>query len=126
MKTPKNVNVELLKNNSIRMSLVENVAEYPMKEQLRKLPIEQKDLLACYALLQTDKEGVSAIIDAINYNQPTLPWPMDKVKFNKHPNYNPIRYFEDVVFNLNLYKSQITAIIQEQEEGLEVQQSAVV
>jgi len=33
MKTPKNVNVELLKNNSIRMSLVEDVAEYPVKER---------------------------------------------------------------------------------------------
>jgi hypothetical protein len=70
MKAPKNVNVELLKNNSIRMSLIEDVAEYPVKEQLRKLPIEQKDLLACYALLQTDKCGVSTIVDAVNHKQP--------------------------------------------------------
>lgn len=126
MKTPKNVNVELLKNTSIRMSLTENVTEYPIKEQLRKLPIEQRDLLACYALLQADKEGVSAIIDAINYNQPTLPWPMEKVKFNKNETQNPIRYFEDVVYNLNYYKNQITTIIQDYDTGFEVQQSAVV
>lgn len=125
MNTPKNVNVELLKNGSIRLSLVEYFADYPVKRKTLTLPVEQKDLLACYAMLQTDREGVSAIVNAINHSQP-LPWPMDKVKFNKHPNYNPIRYFEDVVFNLNLYKSQITAIIQEEKEGLEVQQLAVV
>jgi len=125
MKTPKNVNVELLKNNSIRMSLVEDVAEYPVKEQLRKLPIEQRDLLACYALLQTNKDGVSAIVDAVNHKQP-LPWPMEKVKFNKNETQNPIRYFEDVVYNLNYYKNQITTIIQDYDTGFEVQQSAVV
>lgn len=125
MKTPKNVNVELLKNNSIRMSLVEDVAEYPVKEQLRKLPIEQRDLLACYALLQTNEDGVDAITDAINHNEP-LPWPMEKVKFNKNETQNPIRYFEDVVYNLNYYKNQITTIIQDYDTGFEVQQSAVV
>jgi len=125
MKTPKNVNVELLKNNSIRMSLVEDVAEYPVKEQLRKLPIEQRDLLACYALLQTNEDGVDAITDAINHNEP-LPWPMEKVKFNKNETQNPIRYFEDVVYNLNYYKNQITTIIQDYDNGFEVQQSAVV
>jgi len=125
MKTPKNVNVELLKNNSIRMSLVEDVAEYPVKEQLRKLPIEQRDLLACYALLQTNEDGVDAITDAINHNEP-LPWPMEKVKFNKNESQNPIRYFEDVVYNLNYYKNQITTIIQDYDNGFEVQQSAVV
>lgn len=125
MKTPKNVNVELLKNNSIRMSLVENVTNYPVKEQLRKLPIEQKDLLACYALLQTNEDGVDAITDAINHNEP-LPWPMEKVKFNKNESQNPIRYFEDVVYNLNYYKNQITTIIQDYDNGFEVQQSAVV
>jgi len=125
MKTPKNVNVELLKNNSIRMSLVENVTNYPVKEQLRKLPIEQKDLLACYALLQTDKDGVDAITDAVNHNGP-LPWPMFKVNFNKNETQNPIRYFEDVVYNLNYYKNQITTIIQDYDTGFEVQQSAVV
>ena len=125
MKTPKNVNVELLKNNSIRMSLVEDVAEYPVKGQLRKLPIEQRDLLACYALLQTNEDGVDAITDAINHNEP-LPWPMEKVKFNKNETQNPIRYFEDVVYNLNYYKNQITTIIQDYDTGFEVQQSAVV
>jgi len=125
MKTPKNVNVELLKNNSIRMSLVEDVAEYPVKGQLRKLPIEQRDLLACYALLQTNEDGVDAITDAINHNEP-LPWPMEKVKFNKNESQNPIRYFEDVVYNLNYYKNQITTIIQDYDNGFEVQQSAVV
>ena len=125
MEIPKNVNVELLKNNSIRMSLVEGVAEYPVKEQLRKLPIEQRDLLACYALLQTNEDGVDAITDAINHNEP-LPWPMEKVKFNKNETQNPIRYFEDVVYNLNYYKNQITTIIQDYDNGFEVQQSAVV
>jgi hypothetical protein len=125
MKTPKNVNVELLKNGSIRMSLVENVTNYPVKEQLRKLPIEQKDLLACYAMLQTNKDGVDAITDAVNHNEP-LPWPMEKVKFNKNETQNPIRYFEDVVYNLNYYKNQITTIIQDYDNGFEVQQSAVV
>jgi hypothetical protein len=125
MKTPKNVNVELLKNNSIRMSLVEDVAEYPIKEQLRKLPIEQKDLLACYAMLQTNEDGVDAIVDAVNHNEP-LPWPMNEVKFNKNETQNPIRHFEDVVYNLNYYKNQITTIIQNYDNGFEVQQSAVV
>jgi hypothetical protein len=67
MNTPKNVNVELLKNGNIRMSLVENVTEYPIKEQLKKLPIEQKHLLACYAMLQTVREGVSVIVDTIHF-----------------------------------------------------------
>ena len=125
MKAPKNVNVELLKNNSIRMSLVENVTNYPIKEQLRKLPIEQRDLLACYALLQTDREGVDVIVNAVNHNGP-LPWPMGKVNFNKNETLNPIRYFEDVVYNLNYYKNQITTIIQNYDNGFEVQQSAVV
>ncbi len=125
MKAPKNVNVELLKNGSIRMSLVENVTEYPIKEQLRKLPIEQKDLLASYALLQTDKYGVSAITDSVNHKQP-LPWPMSEVTFNKHEDFNPIRNFKVVVYNLNYYKGQITRIIQEQEEGLQVEQFVVV
>ena len=125
MKTPKNVNVELLKNGSIRMSLVENVTEYPIKQQLRKLPIEQKDLLASYAMLQTDMEGAATIADAVNHKQ-LLPWPMSEVTFNKHEDFNPIRNFKVVVYNLNYYKGQITRIIQEQEEGLEVEQFAVV
>ena len=125
MKAPKNVNVELLKNNSIRMSLVEDVAEYPIKERLIKLPVEQKDLLVCYALLQTDRDGTNVLVDVYNHKQP-LPWPMSEVKFNKNETQNPIRYFEDVVYNLNYYKNQITTIIQEHEKGLEVQQLAVV
>lgn len=125
MKAPKNVKVELLKNGNIRMSLVENVAEYPIKEQLRKLPIEQKDLLGCYAMLQTDREGVSVIVDALNHKQP-LPWPMSEVTFNKHEDFNPIRNFKVVVYNLNYYKGQITRIIQEQEERLQVEQFVVV
>jgi len=124
MKAPKNVNVELLKNGSIRMSLVENVTEYPVKEQHRKLPIEQKDLLACYALLQTDKYGVRLIVNAFNHNEP-LPWPMKRVKFNRDENYNPITNFKDVVYNLNYYKNQITNIIKDY-DNYEVQQSAVV
>lgn len=125
MKTPKNVNVELLKNNSIRMSLVENVTEYPIKERLIKLPVEQKDLLVCYALLQTDRDGANVLVDAYNHKQP-LPWPMNKVVLNKHEDYNPLRNFQDVVYFLNYFKGQITAIIQEQEEGLQVEQFAVV
>jgi len=81
--------------------------------------------LACYALLQTNEDGVDAITDAINHNEP-LPWPMEKVKFNKNETQNPIRYFEDVVYNLNYYKNQITTIIQDYDNGFEVQQSAVV
>lgn len=125
MNTPKNINVELLKNGSIRMSLVEDVAEYPIKKQLRKLPIEQKDLLASYAMLQTDMEGAAAIADAFNCRQP-LPWPMREVEFNKNESYNPLKNFEDVVYFLNYFKNQITRIIKEQEEGLKVQQIAVV
>ena len=125
MKTPKNVNVELLKNNSIRMSLVENVTNYPVKEQLRKLPIEQKDLLACYAMLQTDKDGVDAITDAVNHNEP-LPWPMKEVVLDKNESYNLLKDFEDVVYFLNYFKNQITTIIQDYDNGFEVQQSAVV
>jgi hypothetical protein len=125
MTTPKNVNVELLKNGSIRMSLVEDVAEYPIKKQLIKLPIEQKDLLASYAMLQTDMEGAAAIADAFNCKQP-LPWPMREVEFNKNESYNPLKNFEDVVYFLNYFKNQITRIIKEQEEGLKVQQIAVV
>ena len=125
MKTPKNVNVELLKNNSIRMSLVEDVAEYPVKGQLRKLPIEQKDLLACYAMLQTDKDGVDAITDAVNHNEP-LPWPMKEVVLDKNESYNLLKDFEDVVYFLNYFKNQITTIIQDYDNGFEVQQSAVV
>jgi hypothetical protein len=124
-KAPKNIYVELMKNNSIRMSLVEDVAEYPVKKQQRKLPIEQKDLLASYALLQTDMEGAAAIADAFNCKQP-LPWPMREVEFNKNESYNPLKNFEDVVYNLNYYKNQITRIIQDYEDGFEVQQSAVV
>lgn len=125
MNTPKNINVELLKNGSIRMSLVEDVAEYPIKKQLIKLPIEQKDLLASYAMLQTDMEGAAAIADAFNCKQP-LPWPMGEVEFNKNESYNPLKNFEDVVYFLNYFKNQITRIIKEQEEGLKVQQIAVV
>jgi len=125
MKTPKNINVELLKNNSIRMSLVENVTNYPVKEQLRKLPIEQKDLLACYAMLQTDKDGVDAITDAVNHNEP-LPWPMKEVVLDKNESYNLLKDFEDVVYFLNYFKNQITTIIQDYDNGFEVQQSAVV
>lgn len=125
MKTPKNVNVELLKNGSIRMSLVENVTEYPIKERLIKLPVEQKDLLVCYALLQTDRDGANVLVDAYNHKQP-LPWPMKEVVLNKNEAYNLLKDFEDVVYYLNYFKGQITRIIQEQEEGLEVQQLAVV
>lgn len=125
MKTPKNVNVELLKNGNIRMSLVENVTEYPIKEQLKKLSIEQKHLLACYAMLQTDRDGVSVIVDTITHSKP-LPWPMGEVKLNKNETQNPITNFNDVVYYLNYFKNQITRIIQEQEEGLQVEQFAVV
>ncbi len=125
MKAPKNVNVELLKNGSIRMSLTEDVAEYPVKERFIKLPVDQRNLLGCYAMLQTDREGVSVIVDALNHKQP-LPYPMNEVKFNKNEAYNPLRNFEDIVYFLNYFKSQITKIIQEHEEGFEVQQMAVV
>ena len=125
MNTPKNVNVELLKNGSIRLSLVEDVTEYPIKERLIKLPVEQKDLLTCYAMLQTDRDGANVLVDAYNHKQP-LPWPMNEVKLNKNETQNPIRNFNDVVYYLNYFKDQITRIIQEQEEGLQVEQFAVV
>lgn len=125
MNKPKNICVELLKNNSIRLSLTENVTHYLIKEKFLKFPIQQRDLLACYALLQTDKNSANEILDALSYEKP-LPWPMDKVKFNQYETFNPITNFKDVVYTLNLFKNQITDIIHEYEEGFEVQQMVVV
>ena len=125
MKKPKDISVELLKNNSIRLSLTENVTHYPIKERYLEFPIQQKDLLACYAILQTDKEGVEVILEAIDDNLP-LPYPMRDIKFNQHESVNPIWHFKDVVYTLGYFKTQITNLIQEHEEGFEVQQMAIV